>query len=321
MSRLNDILKSLRPDKTHRLRVIMLCVFAATTFWILNALNENYSTTLRYPLEFIYDKEEYIAVENLPEDIHVNVSGLGWNLFRSSVGIKVTPVRIVLDEPAEVRKITSATLPGLISDQMNDVQLNYVLTDTLNINIDEKVKRSFLVKVDSANISLEENHRITGKIQSSPDSVTLEGPKKKLTSMSDTFLIQIPKTEIDNAYKEVIPIVTEHNDLIKSEPPTVNVAFDVKEFLRAQQDIPIDTQSFPEDGVAYIKNNAIPVQYLVRKDRQDELSSDDFKVIVDYNAMNKQDSTVVPKLVDYPDHLQEVRLDTASHVRIYFNEE
>lgn len=320
MSKLNDILKSLRPDKTNRLRVIILCVFAATTFWFLNALNENYSTTLKYPLQFVYDKENYVAVEELPEYIQVNVSGLGWNLFRNSLGIKVTPLRIVLESPSELEKITGGALPALISDQISEVELNYVLTDTLHINIDRKTTRTFPVKIDSAAISLASGYRIVNTIRHTPDSVTLEGPERILTQMPDTLLIDIPQQDIDENYKEDVPVNTPNNNLIKRNPPTLNIIFGVEEFIKASESTPLKTVNFPENGKAYIEKNTIGVRFLVSQSKSENVSPEDFEVVVDFKKMNKSDSTITPKLLSYPGYIQEVSIDTAK-VKVHFNED
>lgn len=294
-------------------------MFAATTFWFLNALNENYSTTLSYPLRFVYDHEHYIAVDELPDNIQVNVSGLGWNLFRNSLGIKVTPLRIVLDNPTEVRKITGAGLPALISDQMSEVQLNYVLTDTLYVNIDEKIRRSFPIKIDSAHISLEKNYRINNSIRYTPDSVILEGPQSIISGMPDTLAVNIPQTGIDDDYKEDVPVNTPNNTLIKRNPPTVNVTFGVEEFVKLKANVPLKAENFPENGLAYIEANDVPVEFFVAQSKRDQVKTEDFTAIVDYNELNKGDSTLIPALTAYPGYARDVSIDT-TRIKVHFNE-
>ena len=319
MSKLNDILKSLRPDKSNRIRVILLCVFAATTFWFLNALNENYSTTLKYPLSFVYDKEKYIAVDELPEYVQVNVSGLGWNLFRNSLGIKVTPLQIVLETPTELKRISGGALPALISDQISEVELNYVLTDTLHINIDKRVSRTFAIQIDSASISLADGYRVVNAIRHTPDSVTLEGPEGILMGMSDTLLITLPQTDIDESFSEDVPVNTAYNNLIKRNPPTVSVVFGVEEFERQSIPVAIKTVDFPEDGTAYIEKNSINVEYYVSVSKEQAVQADNFEAIVDFTEMDRSDSTVEPHLLKYPAFLQDVAIDTA-RIKIFFNE-
>ena len=58
----------LRFDRTNW-KALALCFFAAAVFWMFNALNKNYATNLRLPLEFEFDNTKYIAVEPLPASL------------------------------------------------------------------------------------------------------------------------------------------------------------------------------------------------------------------------------------------------------------
>ncbi|ELR70696.1 hypothetical protein C900_03469 [Fulvivirga imtechensis AK7] len=252
--------------------------------------------------------------------MQVNVSGLGWNLFRSSLGIKVTPLKIVLDEPAAVKKITGGTIPALISDQMNDVQLNYVLTDTLYLNIDLRTTKTFAVRVDSAGISLDNNHRIVTQVRYTPDSVTLEGPQSILRKMSDTLLIRIPRQDIDTEFNEDVAVTSPGNDLIKRMPPTVRVTFGVEEFVARTEVIPLKTDNFPEDGNAYIQVNDVRLEFMAAQSKAESLNLEDFSAVVDFKKMDNADSTIAPELTKYPGFIQDIRLDTTK-VKVYFNEE
>ena len=176
MSKLSEIARAIKPEGAYRYRVIVLCFLAASTFWFFNALNEDYSATVRYPLEFIYDFEKYVAVDELPQDIQLNVSGLGWNLLRNNLGIKVTPIRVPLENPLEIKKISGSAMPVFLADQLNEFDLNFVITDTLNIHIDLRGDRLINVAIDCSLIDLENDYRIVSLLSISPDTIRLYGP-------------------------------------------------------------------------------------------------------------------------------------------------
>lgn len=317
MSTLSKIIKAVKPGNASNVRVILLCIFAATTFWFFNALNENYSTTLKYPLKFVYDQDRYIAIDPLPDNIQINVSGLGWNLFRNSLGIKVTPLEIPLEDPAGVNKIVAATVPGLISDQLDEMQLNYVLTDTLFINIDSRESKKFFLAIDSANISLEKNYRITNHIRYTPDTVELEGPNSMISSMPDTILVSLPQEDIDEDYNEDVAINIPNSRLIRRNPPTVNVVFAVEEFISREATVPLQIENISEK--AFIEQENIKAFYKVRASQSDNSYADQIVAVVDFKQMNPADSTISPWLKDYPSELADVRLDTA-RIKVHFNE-
>ncbi len=307
------------PERITKIRVISLCIAAAATFWFLNALNDTYTTSLKYPVQFIYDTEKYIAVKEMPKEVNINVSGMGWNLFRNSLGIKVTPLNFRLENPTEIKKISGASLLGTISDQMDELQVNFVLTDTLYLNLDRRATRTFKLEIDSASINLEDNFWISTPIRFTPDSVVLHGPELALNKFEESIVVQIPQNKIDENYNEDIPIEFENSRLIKRDPPTMNVIFGVEKFSENSIMVPAKTQNFPANGKAFVENPAAKINYLVADGRADAVVSDDFEVLIDYNNINPKDSTITIQLLKYPSMIKEVVLDSAT-VKVKFNE-
>ena len=310
MSKIGDILKAIKPEKITNFRVILLCIFAATIFKFFNSLNGDYSTTLKYPLEFIYDKEQYIAVDELPENVQLNVNGLGWNLFRNSLGIKVTPLQIPLDNPTELKKIPGALIPGFISDQLSEFELNYVLTDTLAINLDFRDGKLFHIRVDSAAISLEKDYRIAGPIVCKPDTVRLSGPRAMLSALPDTITVSLPDSNIEGDYDEDVVINIPNSQLINRNPATVNVLFSTQEYTNVQQKIDMDKVGFPSETPLSLDIIAANVSYDVPIDNQSKIDLDQFKIILDYRKMSPVDSTIIPELISFPEGISNVEMDS-----------
>ncbi|MDH5597977.1 MAG: hypothetical protein OEY34_02570, partial [Cyclobacteriaceae bacterium] len=79
MQILRKIFSFLKFDKSDNWKIVVLCLVTATIFWFFNALNKNYSANIKYPIEFLYDKDLYQAIEIPPEDVLINLEGVGWN--------------------------------------------------------------------------------------------------------------------------------------------------------------------------------------------------------------------------------------------------
>ncbi|MEM9857583.1 MAG: hypothetical protein AAF843_09510 [Bacteroidota bacterium] len=320
MKKLTEIARTLRPEGTYRYRVIILCFLAAATFWFFNALNEDYSANVRYPLEFIYDADKYVAVDELPEDIQLNVSGLGWNLLRNNLGIKVTPVQIPLDNPVEVKKISGSAMPAFLVDQLNEFNLNFVITDTLNISIDKRDDRLFYVHIDSSSIDLEEGYRLTSSIAVSPDTLRISGPSTILAELSDTVSIKLPQNNIDENYEEMIPITLNHpkSKLLSRSPTTINVEFNVEEFTYIDSEINISLKNFPAGSA--LEPDVITVKYLIPADNEDEVDLNEFEIIADFRNVSSVDSTITLSLEGIPNLVSEATLDSATFKVVYDNE-
>jgi hypothetical protein len=206
--------------------VILLCTAAATTFWFLNALNKEHTATLNYPLVFLYDEQAYIAVEEPPESVLINVNSNGWNLLKNSLGIKVSPLRIALNNPRDQKKIAASIIPSLITDQLSDFQLNYVLTDTLRIDLDRRVSKYVMLDADTAAIVLEPMRKRTSGIRISPDSMRVEGPQRFVDAIGDTVLLELSSEPVGASFRETLDI-PELNESLSLGIDEAEVSFDV----------------------------------------------------------------------------------------------
>ncbi|MEM7109669.1 MAG: hypothetical protein AAF519_15700 [Bacteroidota bacterium] len=319
MKKFFEIAKALKPEGAYRYRVIILCFLAASTFWFFNALNEDYSANVRYPLEFVYDTDKYVAVDALPEDIQLNVSGLGWNLLRNNLGIKVSPIQIPLDNPLEIKKISGSVMPAFLVDQLNEFDLNFVITDTLYIHLDKFEDRLLYVNIDSTTIDLESDFHLVSSVGLTPDTVRVSGPASVLADLPDTVTLTIPQDDIDEDYDEIIPVALNHPKarMLSRNPPTVNVSFNIDEFTSSSRLVSISDINFPEN--ALLETGDITVDYVVSVDKASQVDPSEFEVVAEYATFNPSDSTVVPSLVRVPAIVNEASIDSIS-VKVIFNE-
>lgn len=103
-------------SKKESWRVILLCLLAGTTFWLLNALNKNYNTKINYPIRFLLDNaDSVVIVKELPEKVEIDVSGGGWNLLRKTYWFNINPITIPLNNPTQINYILGSSLEPIIS--------------------------------------------------------------------------------------------------------------------------------------------------------------------------------------------------------------
>lgn len=298
----------------------VLAIATATVFWLFNALNKEYDATVGYPINWEFDSEEYIIVDELPSSIKINVKGLGWNLIRASLGLKVTPISIVLGNPAANKKIPGVSLTNRVADDLEELQLNYILEDTLHMNIDHRDRRSFAVYVDSVGISVAENHRIVSPVNYNVHLLEIEGPRSMLyESKSDSFLIRIDEQQISSNYNEEIRFRLDRPELFRFNPPTLNVNFEVADFVNTERTVVIDQIGFPEDGRISLIDTTCVVQFVVRRDVESTIVADSFSIIADFNLINKTDSSLMLRAVTAPPNVLETRVANPQ-VRVRYND-
>src|SRR5690606_27987765 len=149
--------------------------------------------------------DSLVVVEELPEKIEIDVSGGGWNLLRKTYWFNVNPVNIPLNNPTQVKYILGSSLVPLITEQVNEVSLNYVVTDTLFIDIEKRITKKVAVLVDSNQIDVNSPFRIVSDVLIEPDSIEFVGPSSLINKMSDSIVLALP-TNISSDFSEEVSL-------------------------------------------------------------------------------------------------------------------
>jgi len=310
----------LRFKKPDNLKVVAYCILTAATFWFFSALNKEYDASVKYPVEWVFDKESFIVVKELPENIQINVSGLGWNLLRANSGFRLPPLNLKLTDPTTNHSLPGSYFANQVAEALDELQLNYIIEDSLLFNIDYRITQSFPIYIDSLGIDLDEGYRIVSPINFDTELVEIEGPRKILAEMhKDTFWIQVIETNIDGYFDNEIPIQIEHPDLMKVKPQTIKVVFNVAKFIDQEAELPIQYTNTEDLKNMFVKDSLITVHYLIQEDFKDSLFRDSLFVVADFDAINKADSTITLFLQSKGKYIIDPYVNFPQ-VKVYYNE-
>jgi hypothetical protein len=297
------------PSNKDKLKVVALCLLAATTFWFFSALNKSdYTTRLEYPLTFSYDQDSTYILQALPENVLIEVSGGGWNLLRKTLLFDTPPIEVELENPVGTKFITGQSLAQSIIDQLGEVQLNYVVTDTLFFNIDEAAEKEITIVLDSSSIRLGESYQLVSPIRLSAEKALLQGPKSILQDIDDTLYINLPDEEINGDYQQNILLDYSASDLVKVSPEELEVQFEVAPFNFLTRSVEVTTIDFPQDSSLQLSPNRVDVTFWVQNEHLDLIKNFDFEVVANLRTLNKDDSTLTPVLRTYPEFAKNIAI-------------
>ncbi len=125
----------------HNWRVMFLCVSSALTFWLLHALNKDYTTTINYPIHFVIDEDRRTFVEEPPQTIPLEVTSGGWNLLRYTLKLYVKPIDLPVTSVARRGRISPQRLYAFLTRHLKDVKVNRIMIDTLDVRTQPKPTR------------------------------------------------------------------------------------------------------------------------------------------------------------------------------------
>lgn len=291
-------------------KVVVLSLIGATTFWFFNELNKEYTTRLIYPLEFNFQRDSVVVMRPLPETINVDVTSGGWNLLRRTfILFNPTPITIELFNPTLIKFYTRATMMPIVTEQLDELKVNYLVTDTLFFDIEEKESRIIRLEVDSSNVRLRDGYRIVSSINLSQDSVEIIGPKRIVDTLSSPLVVTVDENRIDDDFDDQVAVRLPRPDVNISIPEEISVSFEVDRFDRIAVEVPFEAINFPEDSSAYPAQETMEIQFTVRRAiRQDDYDASDFGLTLDYNLFEETDSTVAPILIYFPEEAEEIDL-------------
>ncbi|MDF9801029.1 hypothetical protein OKW21_006292 [Catalinimonas alkaloidigena] len=299
------------PSNKDKLKVVTLCLLAATTFWFFSALNKtDYTTRIEYPLTFNYDQDSTYVLSSLPENILIEVSGGGWNLLRKTLLFDTPPIEVPLEDPVSTKYITGQSLSQQLAEQLGDVRLDYVVTDTLFINIDEAAEKEVMLTLDSSSIHLGDSYQLVSPVVLSTRRAILKGPSTILQDIGDTLYISLPnsESEVRADYKQIVSLEYSTSDLVRVTPEEIEVEFRVAPFDLLTRSVAVTTIDFPADSSLRLSPNRVDVTFWIQNEYLDLIKEFDFEVVANLRTLNTKDSTLTPVLRTYPEFAKNIAI-------------
>nr|WP_290427036.1 YbbR-like domain-containing protein [Algoriphagus limi] len=314
--------RGISPKKLSNLKVVVLCVAAATTFWILNALNkDDYTTIVDYPIEFQFDQERYIPVEPLPPTLEIEINGNGWDLLRKYFNFNTQPFIVNLDQPSSRDYLIPSELRRELSEFLSPTQILSLSNDTLKIEIDRIRSVKMRPVLDSMSYSLGKNIRMLTEPEFDPKEITVTGAESILEIYDGKFPVNLDERRLDrDLTKNVkIEISKELSEFISIEESSISVHIDVVAFLEGNKRMKLKKVNFPRTVHLVEEDPSIMMYYLVDERYTDELKDLEFEAVLNYSQRNRQDSTIAVQVNPMPPFLDQVRVEPATLKLSYGN--
>jgi YbbR domain-containing protein len=275
-----------------RQKVVVYIFFLAlsTVFWLLNALDNDYSTNISFPIKYIHYRPDKEMVGDIPQSLSLNVSGHGYALLRNILTANSHPIifRVVAlkftEAPNDSGKFYLITriLKENIQRQIgSELIVNYITPDSLQYSFSPVVSKKVPVQADM-DIEFTKQYMQEGNIIYQPDSILLTGPQSVLDTIKKIISKKEKVSEVNKSFSRNLRFEKFENVDYKTDKVIATVP--VEKFTESTIRIPIRAINVPDSFILKTFPSHISVIYLVSLRNYNKVSSGQFTAIVDYNS-------------------------------------
>ena len=308
-------IEQLKNDK--RVIVFLICVLIATVLWFLNALEKDYSTTIAYPVRYVSPPNHQFLANKPPEKLDLKVDAHGFTLLRHKLNFSYSPIILNLTNITQNLEsengtylVATNTLNRRISSQISsEISLQQVNPDIIRIVLDSLKTKTVPVKAN-VSIDFKPQFNLKNAVLLKPTEVKITGP----ASVVDTirFLSTTKKSfeEVDKTITRNIKLI--HPQTTTIVPAEVLLQIDVEKHTEKQVRLPIQVINKPADVRIKLFPSELTVNCIVGLSEFDNISGADFRAVVDYALISKNESRLTVKITDKPSFVEISRVSPES---------
>ena len=292
-------------------RVLFFSILLASVFWLLNAFNKSYTTRLDLPIQWHYEHEGLVTVKPLPRMVELNLTGVGWDLLNTKNWLRYSkPLIVSLPRPTATQKIERTQLRTILYDQLQPLQLNYVASPPISVDIQERISRVITLKLDTSSLFLADGRRVSSPMTLSEEVFMLTGARNYVQDHPNVYILRFDSTQkVDETFKKItIPITLDHEKVLETHPSEVDVFFRVKHYIRKNIVVPVELINSPRRGryQALLAEMQLQLTYTVDNEHAPSVKPEFFTVVADYKHRNRKDRSIVPQIIHAPQQVEEV---------------
>jgi hypothetical protein len=273
---------------------IFMCIITASIIWFFHALNKTYTAVVQYPLEVGVKQTNVVPVLAPPNSIAVKVMGEGWAILRTNLRLGITPLKIEIQNPMHIRDIHVPDFLLTLQNNLKDLKVLSFPKENIHFQYDPLVSKDVHIRVHKPDIPLKEGYHITSDIHIEPKLINFKGAKTLVDKLADTLYINITDKTIHADYTKGVKLVVPSHLHLEPSQSEVTVSFTVAPFVKNTKLLPITLWHFPQDSVAYIKDNMALLQYELPENLPSSLLPDTTHIVVDFHRIDWKDSTIKP---------------------------
>jgi hypothetical protein len=293
-----------------RKKILMFSVFLiiSASIWMLNALSENYTSIIEYPLIYTDFPEDRVFVGEMPGHLDLQINAHGYALLRYKMFRKPVPISFKISAFNMNRRNDSSSeyvltryLRDQISAQLPDeLQLLEIQPDTLHFQFTNKVSKRVKIRPD-LDFSVDNQFTIKDEIRLSPDSVDLSGPDLIIDTLDFVSTEKLDLGLLTRNFSDKVRL-KQIPELLYSVS-RVDCSIELERFTEMQVPVRIDVLNLPDSIVLQTFPSRVILTCRVGLSKYDRVEGHPFRAVVDYELIGERTKVLDVSVQNLPLYL------------------
>ena len=306
------VLHGLNKRKVKVFSLFLLCSFLA---WFISNLSETYESRSNFVLNFRNLPDTLLLGKNSEETVEAKIRTSGfqflyYNFFKKRINIDVSNVdykngKYVLGEDALKKQIDQQLSQNI---SLLELDRNQLVVDLYQVD-----SKKIPVK-PNLSLQLQQNFILDGKLDISPDSIVVKGPKSEIDSIKEIWTSPLQLNDVSTDFSNDVALDFPKgldNSVFSESRATISGV--VAKFSEKVFDVPVQVLNFPEGYQVKIIPSEVTILCKANVDRLKEITAADFEVVADYSQLKGVgNNTLFLTITRSPEKVYDVKLQETS---------
>lgn len=311
LERIGKLKEKERVQLYKKLLVFLFFLFVAAVFWLLSALNREYTDEILYPVKYTNLPEDKILVNDLPESLILKVSGHGYSLLKYQLSKRLLPIvfdvnsfalNAIEDSISQKFYVLSRVARTRIASQISsDINILEIQPDSLVFEF-SNISSKKLPVYPVLNLGYEQQFMLKGQMSIKPDTVRVSGPRTVIDTMQAAYTNELTIERLKETMTRTVGFV--EIPQVRYENKRVSVSIPVEQFTEASIRVHILPVNVPEGLTLKLFPATINVFYHVALSDYDKIQPQHFMAIADYKEIERLNPLKINvQLTRFPDYI------------------
>ena len=268
--------------------IFIICTAIALLFWSLKSLDQEYETTIGFPIEYQNFPKNQVLKDSLPNQVNLDIKASGWDILTLKTGTEIYPIKIDFQDSRGLKEMVLTKNSVFLDKKVPEgIEVEDIRPDTLSIAFDQKAEKTVPVKLDGS-ITYKDNHGLADSIQVVPSRIHLEGPQSYLAETKEIRTQSFEFQQVEQKLVRNIKLKKPEYPFIDFDHEFVKLILPVETLTEGTVKVPVELKN----PYFYAKLELVPqfveVTYQTALSNYPEINSEDFTVLVNTDPIQQQ---------------------------------